>query len=202
MNDVYERMRERYQSGEVPWDDPLPPPEIEKIAEQLPPGRALDLGCGYGRASIYLAGRGWQVDGVDFVAEAVEVARGRAAAAGVQPHFHVAPVTELDFLAGPYDLAVDVGCGHALERQELGRYGAELRRLIRPGGLFMMYVRLREEGEAPGPAGPRGIPEAWLHEVFSEGFTLEKVEHGLTVMPDNAWRSAWFWWKRGGEGRR
>ena len=49
---------------------------------------------------------------------------------------------------------IDVG------EQRRGKGMVELRRLIRPGGLFMMYVRLREEGEAPGPAGPRGVPEA------------------------------------------
>jgi len=33
------------------------------------------LGCGPGRASIYLARRGWQVDGVDFIPDAIELAR-------------------------------------------------------------------------------------------------------------------------------
>lgn len=197
MNDTYHRMHERYQTGQIPWDDPLPPPEIQTLAAQLPPGRALDLGCGYGRAAIYLAARGWHVDAIDFIPQAITVAQERAAAAGVQPHFHIAPITELDFLPGPYDLAVDVGCGHALERPELQRYHQQLQRLLRPGALYVIYARLRQEDDPPDPNGPRGIPEAWLHDVFSEGFTLEKVEHGLTVMPDNAWRSAWFWWKRG-----
>ena len=35
-------------------------------ASSLPPGRALDLGCGYGRTAILLAQHGWRVDGVDF----------------------------------------------------------------------------------------------------------------------------------------
>ena len=40
--------------------------------------RILDLGCGPGRASIYLARLGWQVDGVDFVPQAIATARQRA----------------------------------------------------------------------------------------------------------------------------
>lgn len=51
---------------------------LADVAAGLPPGRALDLGCGEGGDAIWLAGRGWRVTGVDVSATAV--ARGRAAA--------------------------------------------------------------------------------------------------------------------------
>ena len=56
----------RYEEGRVPWGDPAPPPEIVALAVATPPGRALDVGCGYGRAVIHLAERGWSAVGVDF----------------------------------------------------------------------------------------------------------------------------------------
>ena len=48
----------------------------ESLAEwvedgRLAPGRALALGPGNGRHAVFLAGRGWAVDAVDFSAEAV-----------------------------------------------------------------------------------------------------------------------------------
>ncbi|KHL03616.1 class I SAM-dependent methyltransferase [Sinomonas humi] len=49
----------------------------------LPPGRALDLGAGEGRHAVWLAGRGWQVDAVDFSAVGLERGRRSAQALGV-----------------------------------------------------------------------------------------------------------------------
>jgi SAM-dependent methyltransferase len=65
----------------------------------LPPGRALDVGCGTGRDACYLAGRGWQVTGVDIAPAAIARARRRAAALGVQVRWVVGDVGGLGGLA-------------------------------------------------------------------------------------------------------
>lgn len=44
-------------------------------AEALPPGRALDAGCGHGADARWLAARGWKVTAVDVSAEALAQAR-------------------------------------------------------------------------------------------------------------------------------
>lgn len=48
---------------------------LEECAAHLTPGRALDLGCGVGRESVFLAARGWHVVGVDILPDAIERAR-------------------------------------------------------------------------------------------------------------------------------
>ena len=199
METLHERLRQRYARGDVPWDAVLPPPEVMALADQLPPGRALDLGCGYGRTAIYLAQKGWQVDGVDFVELALEEAARRAAAAGVVVNFHHASVTDLGFLQGPYDLAVDVGCGHNLDEAALRAYRDQLQRLLRPGAPFLFIARLRPPDAAveEEEAGPRGLDEALFRRLFAIAFTLERFERGVTEMDvDNSWASGWFWWRR------
>ncbi|MFQ5576346.1 MAG: class I SAM-dependent methyltransferase [Anaerolineae bacterium] len=193
--DHYQNMLERYQTGQIPWDHELPPPEVLAYVPTLPPGKALDLGCGLGRAAIFMAGLGWDVDAVDFIPLAVDAARARAKAAGVSPRFHMAPVIELDFLTGLFDLALDVGCLHGLPSNELPAYHRQLLRLLKPDGQFMLFAHLRTD-DSPAD-GHRWIEEAALRRLFDHGFTLNRVEYGTTQIQDHdPWKSAWFWFAK------
>ena len=62
------------------------PPNAHLIAEvaNLPPGRAVDAGCGHGAETLWLAARGWQVTAVDFSAAALAHARSVAESAGAE----------------------------------------------------------------------------------------------------------------------
>lgn len=194
----YERFRQRYLEGQVPWSDHEPPPEIIALAATLPAGRLLDLGCGFGRTSIYLARHGWTADGVDFVPEAIQVAEQRAAAAGVAGRisFHTTSAASMPFLEPAYDLAVDIGCMHSFEPDDQRGYRDELLRLLVPGGRYVLFAHLRNDSE-PLEDGPRGIPEATIRELFSDGFTLERFERGITQVEDRPpWESGWFWYRR------
>ncbi len=84
------------------------------------------------RASIFLAERGWEADAVDVIPEAITLAEARVDAAGVtaRVRLHVGSVTDLGFLAAPYDLAIDVGCMHGLADTDVHVYAAEVARLV------------------------------------------------------------------------
>lgn len=196
----FERLLEFYQTGPVPWDRSDPPPEVLAFVPTLPVGRALDLGCGLGRAALYMARLGWQVDGVDFIPQAITEATARASQAGLLDNirFHLGPVTQLDFLNGPYDFALDVGCAHSFSPEELRAYHQELLRLLKPGGYYLLFAHLNEVN--PQPETRRWLDEADLLKTFGQGFTLERAEYGQTQVGDQApWRSAWFWFKRADE---
>ena len=205
-DNTYQRLADRYASGDVPWDDPLPPPEVLDLIPKYQPGRALDLGCGYGRAAIYMASLGWQVDAVDFIPEAIREATLRAKKAEVDVRFHIDEVTSLDFLSGPFDFALDVGCAHTLDAIDLRRYRDQLHRLLRPGGIFLLFARicngeLLNDNLSPADSdtgdSPSGLVVETLTSVFSDGFTLEWFESGLTEMEDqSSWASAWFRFRR------
>ncbi|MEM7116868.1 MAG: class I SAM-dependent methyltransferase [Chloroflexota bacterium] len=192
----YQRFVERYKTDEVPWDDVLPPPEAIELLADLPPGRGLDLGCGYGRASIYLAQLGWTTDGIDFVPSAIAEANRRAAEAQVAERirFHVGSVTELDFLEAGYDFALDVGCLHNFDEPQRIAYEAHLRRLLKPEAWYLLFAHMADlAAEQPRAK----VDETAVRALFADYFTLERIERGVTEIPDMApWRSAWFWFRR------
>jgi SAM-dependent methyltransferase len=60
------------------------PPNAHLLAaaDGLPPGLALDAGCGHGAETLWLAAHGWRVTAVDFAATALDHARSSAEAVG------------------------------------------------------------------------------------------------------------------------
>ncbi|WP_307962005.1 class I SAM-dependent methyltransferase [Salinispora arenicola] len=108
--------------------------------DALPRGRALDLGCGHGRHSIYLARQGWDVTGIDIVATAVATARAKAAEAGVSPRLIAGDVTELTQLGvtGGHSLIVDAGCFHGLPSRIRQRYVTAVTGAASPGATLLM----------------------------------------------------------------
>jgi len=159
--------------GRPRWDTGITPPELEEFVASAPAGRALDLGCGTGTNVVYLARHGWEAVGVDFVGRAIAKARRRAREARLVDRcsFFVADVTRLDFVSGPFDLALDIGCLHSLPVRDRAAYATGLSRLVRPGGTYLLY--------AFAPGGPAtGLTADDVRVTFSDTFDVVRVEEG------------------------
>lgn len=187
-----------YRLSQPRWDTRITPPELIALVESggVHGTRALDLGCGTGTNSIYLAQRGFTVVGVDFSAKAIATARTHAARAGVTIDFRVADVTRLDALREPFDLVLDIGCLHSIAAGDRPRYAAQLARLTRPASVFLLYAfGPRPPGERGHRLGFRniGITPAQVEELVAPHFALQRVEHS-TERGERA--SAWYWFER------
>lgn len=73
---------ERFYEDRNRWSG-KPNAALVDEASDLPPGRALDLGCGQGADAIWLAERGWDVTAVDISRNALDRAAEHARDAGV-----------------------------------------------------------------------------------------------------------------------
>lgn len=73
---------ERYSSPDRVWSG-RPNPQLVAEVEALTPGTALDVGCGEGADTIWLAQRGWSVTGLDFSQAGLDRAAAAATDAGV-----------------------------------------------------------------------------------------------------------------------
>jgi SAM-dependent methyltransferase len=166
-----------------PWDGGISPAELLDFLNRHPPGRALDLGCGTGTNIITLAKHGWQATGVDFAWRAIWIARRKAKQAGVRANFRIGDVTHLTNLHGSFDLILDMGCFHSLPPQGRQAYRANLRRLLAPGGTFLLYSFLHESSR-DGP----GLGEDDINNL-SAGLELVSRQEGSDRVGGR--RSAW-----------
>lgn len=94
----------RYQASDRLFSG-KPNAALIREAAELPPGRALELGCGEGADAIWLAQRGWRVTATDISPTALRRAATHAASAGVADridwqHHDLAH----SFPSGSYDL--------------------------------------------------------------------------------------------------
>ncbi len=183
-----------YWRGRPPWDTGVSPPELLAIIEgdkALPPGKALDLGCGTGTNSITLAQHGWDVSAVDFTARALERASEKAARAGVMVKFYRGDVTRLDRLplAGPFDLLLDLGCFHSLSPQGRAAYAQGVAALSKPGTLLLLYAFVRHK------VGRRviGATPDELKARFEGLFVCEQIDWGSD---EPGTGSAWYTFRR------
>jgi 2-polyprenyl-3-methyl-5-hydroxy-6-metoxy-1,4-benzoquinol methylase len=153
------RWDERYASqGPVPAGGVEPPSAFAAYAELFPTtGQALDLACGQGLGSVWLARRGLEVLGLDISPVAINQARDLARRSGVDDRCRF-DVADLD--AGlPAGSPVDVILCHKFRDRRLDR--AIVERLA-PGGLLAIAV-LSEVDATPGPfrAAPGELPAAF-----------------------------------------
>lgn len=194
----YANFHEAYQSGVMPWDSGIAPPELVAVIEgsqALPPGYALDLGCGTGTNSLYLARHGWQVSGIDFVAAAIERAREKLAhesnLAGSATFWH-SDVTRLETLPleQAYTLVFDLGCLHSIPLDARPRYAQGVIRLAAPRALYMLYGF---SPRAPEHGGPKGISRPEVQALFGAAFTLEHSEDSPGPFASTA---TWYWLRR------
>jgi 2-polyprenyl-3-methyl-5-hydroxy-6-metoxy-1,4-benzoquinol methylase len=178
----------QYYRGQTPWDTNITPPEVMEFINRTEPGRALDVGCGTGTNAITLARHGWQTTGIDFIPRAIGKARRKAAAAGLSIDFHVADVTDLQFLNQPYDYILDIGCLFGLKITRRPFYAESVFRLLRKEGWYMLYAWMPRTFKGQ----TTGISEGDVKRLFSP----EMIEMKTAIGEERGFPTAWYWFKR------
>jgi len=128
----------------------------------LPRGaRVLDVGSGLGGPSRYFASeRGWRVDGIDLTPEYVQVAEhlSRRVGLGDDVSYRQASATDLPFADSTFDGAYMLHVGMNIADKKAAF--AEVRRVLKPGGLFAIYDVMREsDGDFTYPVPWSAAPE-------------------------------------------
>ena len=161
-----------YRFGFTPWDGHPMSPTLVGLVEgdgALEVGSALDVGCGNGDNSVYLAKHGWRATGVDYVSKPLEAARAKATAAGVTVDFQQADATQLEAagVGRGFTLIVDSGCLHGMSDVDRDAYAREVTTLAAAGCRLVIVAFV--------PGGSFGVPGISPDDVarrFADGWTM------------------------------
>ena len=160
-----------------------PEPLVELLdAAKVLPCKAIDLGCGAGNYAIYLAGRGFEVTGVDFSPTAISLARQNARTHSVHCDFFVADVVgQLGRINQTWDFAYDWGLLHHILPRQRPKCVRNVRRILNPKAKYLS-VCFSEEDAGFGGAGKYRETlygstlyfscESELRELFAPGFDI------------------------------
>lgn len=163
----------RYREGNTPWDKGEGSPGLVDFLErhpELPRGRVLVPGCGVGHDVRTWARHGFAATGMDLAATAMEVARERTTAAGLDATFRVG-----DFLrdepAESFDWVFEHTLFCAIHPTERELYARALDRWLAPGGQLLAVHYMLEPEPTEDPPFPCSQEE--LMERFSSFLELE-----------------------------
>jgi cyclopropane fatty-acyl-phospholipid synthase-like methyltransferase len=163
-----------------PWDIGAAQPAMVALLATHPPfSPVLDVGCGSGDLSIYLAKLGYEVLGVDFVETAITKAQEKIASlppeAAQRLTFQVADALKPSLQGIQFGAIVDSGFFHLFKPEQCDRYVEELRRALRPGGLYYLHAFSMD---FPIPNMPRQITAEEVQARFSReaGWLIKELQ--------------------------
>ncbi len=171
-----------YRVGKPPWIIDQAQPDLIAAVEkgEVRGLTVLDVGCGAGNNAIYLAGRGFDVTGVDVSAKAIRIAKQRASEAEVDVTFMTLDALKIGTLAKSFDTVIDFGLFHNIVGDKRKRYVRALSDVCVSKGRLLMQCLGDQAGEygVYPHSYPKPISQDEIRTSFSEGWQIEWIRLG------------------------
>jgi SAM-dependent methyltransferase len=185
---------------DLPWAHDEATLFLAELCAKRKPGRALDIGCGAGTDSVYLAQRGWAVTALDFIPKALEFTAARAREAGVAVTPVQADITTWQ-ADEPYDLVLDHGLLHNLDPLRHAAYRQTvLQALAGAGDFILLHWHPRFPGQGNGRMGPRRVAREDILSFFApelqERFYAREEFEDLPDIVGGGMTQAYYWFRR------
>lgn len=171
---------ERYQENDTPWEINRPDHNLIDFVTALPvaAGPAIDLGCGTGDNSIWLAAQGFQVTGCDLSDLALEQARAKAERAQVHCTFYQGDFMQETPPGAPFSFAFDRGCFHTFGVPAVWhRFAARVADILADQGLWLSLIGNKDEDRGDGE-GPPQLSASQIIEAVEPFFEIISLRRG------------------------
>jgi SAM-dependent methyltransferase len=153
-------------------------------------GKALEVGCGYGHNTRWLAKRGFTVTGLDLSGVAIEKATQYASEENLNCTFLVADFLNTVVVGGPFHFAFDRGCFHTCDVPEKTKHFAKkIADHLADGGLWLTLAGSADD--PPRDHGPPRLSANNITEAVEPFFEILSFKSGhfdsIRSEPPRAW---------------
>ena len=188
IKDQMEKIYSELPPSEIPWNIETPPEALISIINEgkVKPCRTIDLGCGTGNYTIYLASQRFEVTGIDISPTAIGLARNNAVQKGSECSFIVANVLgEMNEDIGKFDFAYDWELLHHIFPSDREKYINNVYRLLNPGGQYLSVCFSEESTQFGGEGKYRTTPlnttlyfssESEMRSLLEPPFIIEELK--------------------------
>jgi len=188
-----DHFQQMYKEGHTPWDIGEADFNLIEVVTQkpIPACRALDIGCGTGDNSIWLAGNGFRVVGTDASDIAIGKAKEKASNARVECALLTADFLKDRIGGGPFGFVFDRGCFHAFgSEKDRIKFAQNVAAHLDDGGLWLTLVgNADEKRKGPGPPQRTAGDIIRAVEPYFEILSLVSTHFGShRPDPPKAWR--------------
>lgn len=161
-----------YSGGTPHWaEDKAPSEFIQDFVMELKKRRAmsvLEIGCGNGRDSIFLARAGFEVTAVDVAPSAIELAESNIRKAKVKVRTQVANAEKLPFKNNEFSAVYSLSVLHATD---LAKSLPEVHRVLEPDAYAFIYI-YGDTQYADGKVEEIISIDSYIQLLESTGFTI------------------------------
>jgi ubiquinone/menaquinone biosynthesis C-methylase UbiE len=181
----WDEVYRQYPLEELGWELSRPRPILVETVEKglVKKGKALDICCGAGTNTVYLAEKGFEVTGIDISSTAIEHAKKKAEKAKVKIDLRVADFTKLPFTDKEFDFVFDMGCFHHVKVEDRNTFIRGVHRVLKKGGSYMLTCFSYRNGPAWNH-----FTKKQLISLFSGYFELGELRDYASVEGDGVTR--------------
>lgn len=197
IENYYKKIYSLEKPSEHEWTAGTAGPELVNMIykKQIKPkSKILEIGCGLGTESIFLALRGMNVTAIDISDSAIKTAKQLADIYKVNVNWKVGNILNSSFEEDKFDVITDQGCFHHLTDDERRIYLHQVQKILKPDGMFILRCF---SDKIPGGPQPRRISSNELIHTFYPEFRLEHLERVLSFSTTKrefplGWFTIWF----------